>query len=298
MIPPIRPVVTAVIASIVSIAPILAEETEVHVVNLAAIPEIPPETYFSDAPFDEGAIVADSQVPAFPKFNPAKGTLTGVTIEATGTISYQVFLESEGILEGSQPHFASAGSLASLDVRLVSDFTNTRSLTAFGNSINLGVGCEGNPGDGDACFDMLDGDEPLDFSVFNEDAFVGSGTFDNLLLEVSYPVWMSFELINVATAFTDLTFSVTPVELTITYTYEPPLEAEVEFTGPKQGTFTVPSETGKQYNLRRATSLEAATSSVIDTKPGSGAPLEFDFDDSADPSADSAFFWVEEIDAP
>ncbi len=121
-----------------------------------------------------------------------------------------------------------------------------------------------------------------------------------MVLGVFFPASLDFNLFNVDGAEVFFSFSSQDVELTVTYVYEPvaTLEKEVEFTGPKSGNITVLGKVGKEYKLRRSTSLAIAASDVLDTKTGLGAPLLFSFDDSADEEATRAFFWIEESDVP
>lgn len=68
-----------------------------------------------------------------------------------------------------------------------------------------------------------------------------------------------------------------------------PLEANVQFTGPKSGLITIQSEVGFTYSLRR--SVDLLTDSEISSQNGDGKELVFPFDDSE--SNDSrGFFWI------
>ena len=70
----------------------------------------------------------------------------------------------------------------------------------------------------------------------------------------------------------------------------PDLDFEVQFTGNKTGQFTIQSDVGFTYSLRRSTDF--LTDLEVSSMTGDGTPLVFPFDDSA--SSDSkAFFWVQ-----
>jgi hypothetical protein len=67
------------------------------------------------------------------------------------------------------------------------------------------------------------------------------------------------------------------------------LEVEVQFAGPKTGQFTVQSEVGFTYSLRRSTDL--VSDSEVSSISGDGTPLVFPFDDSGSPDS-RGFFWI------
>lgn len=71
-----------------------------------------------------------------------------------------------------------------------------------------------------------------------------------------------------------------------------PLSSTVNFTGPKSGSITVEGKVGFTYRLMRKENL-SEEGSIIDEQAGTGADLNFNFDDSA-ASAQKAFFWIEE----
>lgn len=64
------------------------------------------------------------------------------------------------------------------------------------------------------------------------------------------------------------------------------------FTGQKSGTITVESKVGFTYTLKRNETLSGG-GSIVEEQTGTGAELNFNFDDSA-AGANSAFFWIEE----
>lgn len=263
-----------------------------HTVGIAGVTEF--GTYFSDAPFDEGFFVAERPIPPFPKFNPALGTLNSVSLSVSGgSVGYEGFIETAGILDGGQSHFASAGGELALNIVRVEG--NSGFLVAFGNSLNPAVGCSGNPGDGDACSEFDSNSEPISFFLFDEPYFSGLGNTEGLRVSLDYPVWMDFDLFNIDNAYADFTFTMDSFDLTIEYNYTPApkLDADFEVTGPRAGNLTVMSNPGKDYRLRRVTATGVET---VQTLSGTGGALVLSFDDAA--SADTAaLFFVEELDA-
>jgi len=287
-----------VLAGLFSVSAALAQQSQVYVVQIPAIAKTT-HIYSPDDPYESSLFAENRRVPVFPRFNPALGTLTDVNISATGSFTYTVYLDSEGIINTGVTHIAGAGG-TEMTVQLVRNEGGFGFLEAFGISSSLDLGCVGNPGDGAACSDFNQATEDLSFSPYKNQTFIGTGNFENLFLEVAYPTWLDFHLSNVANASLYLEFSTTPVELVITYTYEPApqLDVDVQFTGPKSGSLSVQGKVGKEYRLRRADTLSIAASDVIDTKPGLGDALVFSFDDSSKPDSSHAFFWIEEADAP
>lgn len=70
------------------------------------------------------------------------------------------------------------------------------------------------------------------------------------------------------------------------------LPTTVSFTGPKAGSISTPSVTGKTYRLHRLIDL-GTTGTVVDTQTGTGNPLVFTFDDSSSGTS-RAFYYLTE----
>ena len=75
----------------------------------------------------------------------------------------------------------------------------------------------------------------------------------------------------------------------------PKLEAEIVFTSPRAGFFTVPSRNGFRYELLRSPDLPPSSlETIIDTANGLGGPLILGFDDRHSSPA-SALFFIREV---
>lgn len=238
----------------------------------------------------------ENEIPDIPAFDPSLGELISVSVTGNGVIRTQTYLESQGILDPGISHTASVTSeFAQFDLLDVSDDEMTAYVLAS-TGFNFGAGCLGNPGDGDACFEIVDDELEFDLSVFDLTQFIGTEPLNNIRLSFAAGSLL-YDFVNVDGAFVTFSGEYTASELTIAYTYEPeqaepPIPVEAEFTGPKSGQLTVPTKPGLAYSLRMSATLEAATSTVLETRMGDGNPQVFSY--SASAATSSAYYWIQE----
>ncbi|MFK7888568.1 MAG: thrombospondin type 3 repeat-containing protein, partial [Gammaproteobacteria bacterium] len=152
---------------------------------------------------------------------PALGTLTDVTVEFNWDFFYSLDIEAQGIFDGGLPHQAEAF----LDFFAVGvNFQRTDG--GSGGSLyienGLGIGCFGEPFQGDGCFDGF-GSEETAFtnptSLFGFTTVIGEGSLDIFSVDISF-VDTSFSLDNVGTAFFNVFAEVNGGSLTLIYTYD------------------------------------------------------------------------------
>ncbi|MFK8031937.1 MAG: thrombospondin type 3 repeat-containing protein [Gammaproteobacteria bacterium] len=182
-----------------------------------------PETFLG-ATFEPGSFdYADTSetVTGLPKFDPALGTLTDVIVDFEWSFFVDYFIEAQGIFDGGVPHQAS-GFIDQMGVGINFQRSDGGSGGSMYFEEGLGVGCFGEPGDGNGCSESSGfGDEAFTngFSIFGFTDVTGVGSLDIFTVDIFYSGYF-FDLDNVGTAFLDIFTEVYDGSVTITYVYD------------------------------------------------------------------------------
>jgi len=165
-------------------------------------------------------------VTGLPKFDPALGTLVDMQVSFNLEYVVDAFLTGEGIFDGGIPHQISV-FMQQRVVGLTYERADggTSGLIDFDGS--SGLGCFGNPGDGDACSDeQFFGSSfgATDASLFDDvafDAIVGEGDLEILGIAIDY-VDVFFDLTNIGVAFLEVNTEIVPgsTSISVTYVYD------------------------------------------------------------------------------
>lgn len=202
--------------------------------------------YSSLDPSDPGSFFLDfSRVVGIPRFDPALGTLTDITltVEPTAPIRLELGGELEGIQDDPGELFA-AEAYVEGDFGVYYDSTSSLSSLLF-DFFGAGASCDGFAGEGGCGDSLYSVAEPLSGSSSILDSvdpadFIGaSGSVESLIVGLFYPVSAEFPVAdNVSEVTLDLFFDIYDDEIGdgpigITYSYEPvPLPPAVALLGP------------------------------------------------------------------
>ena len=187
------------------------------------LPEVQVNFFLFSGEFGD---TSTTPITGLPQFDPALGTLVDVRISFDYLLEVDAFIESQGILNPGVPHFASwSPAQLAHGVTFFRNIVDPPDFLLIGDIISsFGVGCQGNPGDGDACSDSnfdIFGFGAFDVSLADDivlDDFIGLGTYDGLFFEFDV-LDSSWQLDNVSEAFVDVNGFLDPSMSSITIEY-------------------------------------------------------------------------------
>jgi len=188
--------------------------------------------HFIDSSSTGDSLFIEGQIMGLPKFDPAQGTLTGITIDLA--LSYNHFTEigANAVEDDSLPH--SAGySTSFTDIELIYNTSNIGHVIGS-YALQSGFDCSASPGD-EACSDVffdsdMWGEQGLgdltELSGYSSTDFVGTGE-EVTALELWFVAYeYAFQLDNIDEIFLEESFEIDSGSITIYYEYSPvPLPA-------------------------------------------------------------------------
>ncbi|MFK7887642.1 MAG: thrombospondin type 3 repeat-containing protein [Gammaproteobacteria bacterium] len=189
--------------------------------------ELPEIALFSFFQSDEiGFDSTSGLVTGLPKFDPALGTLVDMQVSFDFEYFLDAYLEGEGIFDGGIPHIISA-NMSQRVIGLTYERADGGTSGFIEVDKSFGLGCFGNPGDGNGCSDDVSfggGFGAVDLSLFDDvalDDIVGTGDLEILGLTIDY-IDVFFDLDNIGAAFLEVFTEVVPESSTVsvTYTYD------------------------------------------------------------------------------
>ncbi|MFK8017503.1 MAG: hypothetical protein AB8G17_18915 [Gammaproteobacteria bacterium] len=160
-------------------------------------------------------------ITGLPQFDPALGTLTDVIVDFQWDFFIDYFIEAQGIFDGGIPHEAFA-QISEAGVGINFERTDGGSGGSMFFFSGAGIGCFGEPGEGDGCSEAEFTEESAfsnGFSIFGFTTVIGTGSLDIFSVDIFY-FEPFFQLDNVGTAFFDISTQVYDGSVSITYVYD------------------------------------------------------------------------------
>lgn len=228
-----------------------------------------------DGPPGNSFFIDEETIFGIPQFDPTTGSLTGVGISASFEISYDVFLDSNGILNPGSPHQVFADS--NLDFGI--GFSTPASLSSVGTEfLSWEIGCFGEPSDMDGCQDFTGDSITLDVfgSISGDDlaAFIGDGfvgdSDGSLVAFIARPDAVNFVLNNIGGAGVEFNASILNGQITVEYSSNDGATAESPLLPPPPG--TLPSA----FDDVDCEGSFCIPGSIDESGPGIDFPLFFD----------------------
>ena len=164
--------------------------------------------FYSDG--DNETLVDQIIIEGLPKFDASLGTLVDVKLSFFYDLGVDVFFETEGILNTGVTHTASFSFFqVAVGITYAATAVDPPTFDILGDvDSNFGVGCVGNPGDGDACSTGIGtgyAGSANEFSLLNGillSDFIGTGDYTGFNFEVDL-INPMFSLFNVGAAYTE-----------------------------------------------------------------------------------------------
>lgn len=196
-----------------------------------------------DGPPSNSFFVDEEFIGGIPRFDPLSGSLTSIGISASFDFQYDVFLDTNGILNPGSPHQAFAESNFDFGI----GFSTPQSLSSTGTEfVSWALGCTGDPTDMDGCQDFTGDFFTLDVfgSIDAEDFahFIGQGTVGDddsegaLVAFIARPVAAFFELNNLGGAGVELDAFISNGQVTVEYFANDGTTSETPLLPPPPGT--------------------------------------------------------------
>lgn len=197
------------------------------------LPEVVTGNFYTDddGPPDGSSFIDFGLIEGIPQFDPASGSLTSIGISVSFDAFFDVFLDTNGILNPGSPHDAFAEGEVEFGIGFLS--ADERSVYSVASEfVGWTLGCFGDPSDMDGCQDFDGGGFTTDLSgsIFEDDfaSFIGQGfvgglgndevmTGGSLQALIAYPTSLFFDLNNLGGAGVDLSAVLTNGQITLEY---------------------------------------------------------------------------------